>query len=106
MVLVGLANTAFGVLALATDLVRLSPPTSGGLLVAGVLTALTGMLVWDGSRLALALSLTVFVILLVLQLGDLAGSGADAAGVAPRLVVLGLLVASLALAQLRPSRRS
>lgn len=106
MVFLGLANATFGVLALTTDMVRLSPTTSGGLLVAGVLTALTGILVWGGSRLALALALTVFVILLVLQIGDLAGSsGPLDTGLTPRLVVLTLLVAALATAQLRRPRR-
>ncbi|HUG86531.1 MAG TPA: hypothetical protein VMM13_18330 [Euzebya sp.] len=55
----------------------------------------------------LALSLTIFGVLLVVQLGEVAVAGAVPDGAGPRLAVLGALVAALALAQVtRSGRRS
>lgn len=99
LVLVGLVNASFGVLSLATDLVRLSPGAAGGLLVVGLLTVLLGVRVWQGSRLAAAVGLTAFGALLVLQLGDAAAGGtATGEGAGPRLGVLAVLVIALGLA--------
>jgi hypothetical protein len=105
LVLLGTVNAGLAVLSLATQLVRLPPAAEGGLLVAGLVTAGTGVLVWGGSALALALALTVFGALLVVQVGDLAAGGGEGAG--PRTAVLGVVVATLTAAWLgrRSARR-
>lgn len=106
LVAVGAVNGVFGLLSLLSELVQLSPGVAGGLLVAGVVTAALGVLVWRGSRTATLVSLTVFGVLLVAQLPDLL-QGGSAEGVADhpaRFALLGLIVAVLALAAVRLSR--
>jgi hypothetical protein len=103
MAVVGLVNAALGALSSTTDVIQLSPAASGGLIVAGLLLGSAGALVWRGSRLALALSLTVLGILLAVQVGDaVVDDGSDAL---PRLIVLAVLVASLGMAQLQRLRQ-
>ena len=99
MILLGLANAAFAVLAFTTDLVRLAPATAGALLVLGVATAAGGILVWRGSRAAVTVALTVFGLLLIAQLGEVL-PGEEQSGPAPRRVVLGVLVAGVCGARL------
>ena len=79
VVLLGLANAVLGLLAMATDIILLSPGAAGGLLVLGLATIALGVMVVRGSKAAATAALTVFAILLVLQLGDAAsgGTGAD-----------------------------
>lgn len=104
--LVGLLNAMFGLASLTTDVVRLAPATAGALLVLGLVTAALGILIGRGSRAALTVALFTFGVLLVLQATDtLAGGREDSTGV-PRLVVLALLVASLALARFTRGRTS
>jgi hypothetical protein len=111
MAVVGVLNLAVGLLSLLTGFVRLSPAVSGGFVAVGLFTAAVGALVWRGSWPATVGALTIFAMLLVFQLTELlaeAGEGAPAQSVAqdprPRLVVLGLLVAALAVATWRLRR--
>lgn len=94
LLVVGITNSGLAVLSLATDLIHLSPDVAGGLLVLGLVTAVVGVFVWRGSRVALSLALAVFAALL---LAETAGSGAEGAAI-PRRVMLALLVATLAVA--------
>ncbi|WP_157041827.1 hypothetical protein [Nitriliruptor alkaliphilus] len=110
LLVVGGLNVAFGVANSLTDQLRLSAGVAGGLIVAGLVTAAVGVLVWRGSRAATFGALVVFVMLLIFQLSEVAaGSGGDPGGVADeptaRFVVLGLLVVSLAVASLRGRHR-
>lgn len=105
MALVGLSNAIFGVLALTTDLVRLTAGAAAALFVLGVLTAATAVPVWRGSRGAVTAALTIFGLLLVVQLFDTA-AGSDTQSTAPRLIVLGLLVAFLTAAWIHLRRRT
>lgn len=91
---VGLVNAALAVLGLATDLIHLSPDVAGALLVLGAVTTIVGVFVWRGSRVALSLALVVFA---ALMLVEATRSGTDG-GALPRLVLLALLVATLAVA--------
>jgi hypothetical protein len=100
LVAVGAANVVFGVLGLLTDVVRLGAAVSGGLLVAGLVTASAGVLVWRGSRVTTVVALAVLGLLLPVQLGELAGAAGDETSV-PRLVVLACLVVALAVAARR-----
>lgn len=103
LLVVGLTNAALAVLGLATDLIHLSPDVAGGLLVLGIATTAVGVLVWRGSRTALTLALVAFAALMLAEAG-LSGTDGDAL---PRLVLLALLVATLAVAwaATRRSRR-
>lgn len=98
MMVLGLVNLGFGVLSLATDLVRLPPVGAGGLLIAGGLTTAAGYLVWAGSRAVLSVSTSLFGMLLGLQLGGLATADQTGQRNMPRLIILGLLVTALAVA--------
>ncbi len=109
LILVGILNLGLGALSLVSDQVRLSADIAGGIVAAGLLTAAVGLLVARGSRLATMVALTVFGLLLVVQLVDLAQPGGTAAGdtsASPllRIVVLIALVGSLALAAVRRRR--
>jgi peptidoglycan/LPS O-acetylase OafA/YrhL len=94
LLVVGLTNAALAVLSLATDLIHLSPDVAGGLLVLGAVTTVVGVFVWRGSRVALSLALVAFG---ALMLAEATRSGTDD-GALPRLVLLALLVATLAIA--------
>jgi hypothetical protein len=96
VVLLGLANTVLGLLAMATDIILLSPGAAGGLLVIGLATIALGVMVLRGSRAAATAALTVFAILLVLQLGDAASGGTGADGAVGRSLVLLVVVLALA----------
>lgn len=96
---VGLANVVVGVLAAVTGLVRLTPATAGTLAVLGLVTVALGVLVARRVRWATVLALVVFVGLFVTQ----AAAGGDAAGPAPALVTLAVVIAPLVLA-LRSAR--
>lgn len=100
LLLVGLANTAFGVLALTTDLVRLLPPDAGMLAALGVATAALGVLVLQGRRWAVTLALVVFGVLFVVQ-AVRAATAEDAAGSVPAMVTLALVVVPLLVARRR-----
>lgn len=93
--LLGLANVVFGVLSLATDLVRLSGGTARLLLALGLGTAVVGVFVWRGSRGALLGALVAFGLLLLLES---VRPGEDPLG---RVVVLAVVVAALAFAWLK-----
>lgn len=95
MILLGLANLLLGVLSLAGDAVRLSPAAAGGLLVAGSLTIIAGWIVWQGSRAMLGVALSVFVVLLILQLGEPGAVDQTGQSSTPRLIVLGVVIAVL-----------
>lgn len=99
LVLLGLVNAVLGLLAMASDLILLSPGAAGGLLVLGLTTTALGVMVLRGSRAATTAALTVFAVLLVLQLGDAAAGGSDADGAMGRSVVLVVIVAALAWAR-------
>lgn len=103
LLVVGLTNAALAVLSLATDLIHLSPDVAGGLLVLGIVTTVVGTLVWRGSRTALTVALVAFAALMLAE-ASLGGTDGDAL---PRLVLLALLVATLAVAwaDTRRSRR-
>lgn len=108
LILVGLANATFGVLGLATDIVRLTTTTSGALLAAGVATSAGGVLIWRGSPAALTTALTVFGLLLIAQFEDATDGSSGHGAAAPRLIVLAILVAVLGFARSRlrnPRRR-
>jgi hypothetical protein len=109
LVVIGGLNVGFGVANSLTDQLRLSPGVAGGLIVAGLVTAAVGVLVWRGNRAATVGALVVFVMLLLFQLSEVAAdTGSDTGGVADepaaRFAVLGLVVLSLAVATFRLRR--
>ena len=97
--LVGVANVALGVLALATDRLRLDDPTSTALVVLGVLTLALGVLVAQGRRWAMVLAVVAFGGLFGIQ-----AFGASGGAPAPAVITLALVLLLLVLA-LRATRR-
>jgi hypothetical protein len=109
MLVLGALNVALGLVSLGSDRIELSTAVAGGLVVAGVVIVAGGVLVWRGSRGATFAWFAVFLVLFNVQLAELvADAGDGASGVPdqplPRLVVLGLLVVSLAIAAWRRRR--
>jgi hypothetical protein len=111
VILVGLLNLGLGLLSLVSDQIRLGTGVAGGLVVAGLVTASLGFLVWRGSRNAAILTTTIFAMLLVFQLSEsMTSDGATASSAivddpAPRLIILGVLVVACGVAAWRLSRR-
>lgn len=111
LIVVGALNVAFGLLSLFSDQVLLSTGVAGGLAMAGLVTAAAGVLVWRGSQLATYIALTIFGLLLFVQLGDFIQEGGGtgdglAQHPATRFGVLTLLVITLALAAWQLRRRT
>ena len=100
VMLIGLANAGFGVASLTSDAVRLGPGATAGLLILGAITAVLGWLVLTGRPGAVTAALTLFGLLLVIQLGDAAAAGWDG-GAGWRVGILAVLVAALAVAKRR-----
>jgi hypothetical protein len=111
VILVGLLNLGLGLLSLVSDQIRLGTGVAGGLVVAGLVTASLGVLVWRGSQNAAILATAVFGALLIFQVSELFASGPSTSSdaivddPAPRLVVLGVLVIACGVAAWRLSRR-
>ncbi|MEX0835549.1 MAG: hypothetical protein WD010_05630 [Nitriliruptor sp.] len=106
VIVVGVLNLVLGLVSLLTDQIRLSDGIAGGLVVAGLVTAAVGTLVWRANRLATVAALTVFTMLLVYQLSEVAAGGGDTAGAlasqpTARLAVLAVLVLVLSVAAWR-----
>lgn len=102
---VGALNTLTGLASVAgSDVAALSTGGAVGLAVLGLVTLAAGVVVWRGSRSVALLALTLFGILLLVQLGDLVGGeiGPPAVG---RVAVLALIVAALAVAVTRAGGR-
>lgn len=98
LVLVGVGNVAFGVLALATALVRLTPPVAGTMIVLGLATAALGLLVGRGVRWATLAALVLFGTLFVVQAAR-AGIGDDPGSTIPSLITLTVVVVPLLVVQ-------
>lgn len=108
LVVVGVVDLVIGALALASDVVRLAGGTALGLLLAGAVTTLLGVMVWRGSRRAVIAALGLFGVLLVVQLGDVALDGGVTPGTGPALGLLAALVVVLVVALVTggPRRRA
>lgn len=100
LLVVGATNAVMGLLGLISEQVLLGVGPSVALIVAGGLTAAAGVAVWRGSRITATVALTIFGLLLLVQLLDLAVTDHLATAIA-RLVILVLMVAALALATLQ-----
>lgn len=101
MAAVGAVNAVFGGWALAGGALDVTAAVAAGLVGAGLLTLVAGVLVWRGSRVTTLVALTVFGLLLLVQLtGLVEGVGPETQDLV-RLVVLAALVAALALAARR-----
>lgn len=107
LLVLGAANTVFGVLSMTTDLVRLGAGAAGGLVVFGVATMALGALVRQGRTWALTAALLVFGGLLVAQAIGLTAGGDDPGeeGALLRVIILAFLVGALTLARIRQPRR-
>jgi uncharacterized membrane protein len=108
---VGVLNLTVAVLALSTELVRLSAGAAGGSLAVGLALAAVGALVWRGNRAATIGAFAVVLALLLLQIGQVVREAGDpvvaaASGDQPvaRLVVLVLLAVALAVPAWRRRR--
>lgn len=105
LVTVGAINAVLGLWALVSGQLEIGPGIAGGLTVAGLVTIAAGVLVSRGSRIATLVTLTIFSLLLVVQLIDLPGPATDTASALARLVVLLLLVIALGFAAAATRRR-
>ncbi len=97
LVIVGITNVVMGLLGLISDQVMLGAGPSVALLVAGGFTAAGGVAIWRGSRVTASVALTIFGLLLLVQLLDLTVTEHLGTAVA-RVVILALMVGALALA--------
>ncbi|CAN5885015.1 hypothetical protein BH23ACT8_BH23ACT8_19370 [soil metagenome] len=94
LVAVGGVNAALGLWELSTQRLEVGPGVAGGLAVAGAVTVAAGVLVSRGSRIVTLVALTIFALLLVVQLVDLAGpASVDGTGLARSLVLVVLVIA-------------
>lgn len=99
VVAVGASNAALGAWALYRDEpLRLSAGIAVALIAVGLVTVVGGVSIWRGGRLATMVWLTVFAILLAVQLADIADTGHMEPGEPGRLGVLLLLVVALGVA--------
>lgn len=102
---VGALNTLTAVASLAgSDLAALSTGGAVALAVLGVVTLAVGVAVGRGARSIAVLALTLFAILLLVQLGDLAGGDTQPQAVG-RAGMLALIVAALAVAVAKRGER-
>lgn len=101
VIAVGTTNAVLGIISLTSDAINLSPGAGGGLLVLGLVTVALGVLVWRRSRAATVTALTIFGLLLVVQVGAIASAGQVAADSVPPIVVLAALVLALGWAKFR-----
>jgi hypothetical protein len=111
LLVVGLLNLATAVLALTTDVVRLSAGAAGGSMAVGLALVAVGVLVWRGNRAATIGAFAVVLALLLLQVGQIVTDAGDAAAAAAsadeplaRLAVLAVLAAALVVAAWRRRR--
>lgn len=88
---VGLANALLAVWGLLGE-EAVDAAFAGALLVAGVVTAAIGVLVWRGNHVVTLMALTAFALLLIVQVMGLATSTAPAAGAGPAAVLAALVV--------------